>query len=299
VKKQSLGRGLSALLENAKTDVTTSTAGENAPVVGTIANIPVECIETNPFQPRTFFEENALAELAESIKQHGIIQPITVRKLGYDKYQLISGERRFRASQIAQLKEVPAYIRIANDQEMLEMALVENIQREDLDAIEISLSYKRLIEECKLTQDALSEKVGKQRSTITNYLRLLKLPAEIQLGIRAREITMGHARALINVEVKEKQLEIYYRIAEEDLSVRQVEELARGELRPIAKGKYSGERKKPEEVLSFNDKKVLADLNVMFSGNASMKRHVKGGGNISFTFNNETELEQLLSYFDI
>ncbi|MBC7862672.1 MAG: ParB/RepB/Spo0J family partition protein, partial [Bacteroidia bacterium] len=254
----------------------------------------------NPFQPRTHFEENALQELSDSIKQHGIIQPLTVRKMGYDKYQLISGERRFRASQMAGLKEVPAYIRIANDQDMLEMALVENIQREDLDAIEISLSYKRLLEECNLTQEALSEKVGKQRSTITNYLRLLKLPAEIQLGIRARQLSMGHARALINIESKEKQLAIYYRIADEDLSVRQVEELARGELKPIPKGKTSSERKQSSEgELSFNDQKIVTDLNTIFNSGVSLKRHSKGGGNVSFTFNNDTELEHLLSFFDL
>jgi ParB family transcriptional regulator, chromosome partitioning protein len=299
VKKQSLGRGLAALLENAKTDVTTSTNGANTPVVGTIANIPVESIEINPFQPRTHFEENALQELSDSIKQHGIIQPLTVRKLGYDKYQLISGERRFRASQMAGLTEVPAYIRIANDQDMLEMALVENIQREDLDAIEISLSYKRLLEECNLTQEALSEKVGKQRSTITNYLRLLKLPAEIQLGIRARQLSMGHARALINIESKDKQLAIYYRITDEDLSVRQVEELARGELKPLPKGKSSQEKKRVEADLSFNDQKVVTDLNGIFNSGVAMKRNTRGGGVVSFTFNNDTELEHLLSFFDL
>jgi ParB family transcriptional regulator, chromosome partitioning protein len=299
VKKQSLGRGLSALLENAKTDVTTSTVGEKSPVVGTIANIPVTNIEANPFQPRTHFEENALNELADSIKQHGIIQPLTVRKLGYDKYQLISGERRFRASQLAGLKEVPAFIRIANDQAMLEMALVENIQREDLDAIEISLSYKRLIEECNLTQEALSEKVGKQRTTITNYLRLLKLPAEIQLGIRARSISMGHARAIINIENKDKQLEIFYKINEEDLSVRQVEELARGEVKPKPTLKKTTDKKTGGEELSFNDQKVVTDLNALFNSGVTLKRNTKGGGSLSFSFNNETELEHLLSFFDL
>jgi ParB family transcriptional regulator, chromosome partitioning protein len=299
VKKQSLGRGLSALLENAKTDITTSTVGEKSPVVGTIASIPVTNIETNPFQPRTHFEENALNELADSIKQHGIIQPLTVRKLGYDKYQLISGERRFRASQIAGLKEVPAYIRIANDQDMLEMALVENIQREDLDAIEIALSYKRLIEECSLTQEALSDKVGKQRTTITNYLRLLRLPAEIQLGIRGRSVSMGHARAIINIESKDKQLEIFYKIIEEDLSVRQVEELARGEVKPRPVSKKTNDRKSTPEELSFNDQKVVTDLNKIFNTGVAMKRNAKGGGALSFTFNNETELEHLLSFFDL
>jgi ParB family chromosome partitioning protein len=299
VKKQSLGRGLAALLENPKTDVTSSTTGENTPVVGTIALIPVQNIEVNPFQPRTHFEEDALNELADSIKQHGIIQPLTVRKLGYDKYQLISGERRFRASQLAGLKEVPAYIRIANDQDMLEMALVENIQREDLDAIEIALSYKRLLEECNLTQEALSDKVGKQRSTITNYLRLLKLPAEIQLGIRGRQLSMGHARALINIESKDKQLNIFYKIADEDLSVRQVEELARGELKPIVKSKTADKRKSESQELSVNDQKIINDLNKIFNSGVLMKRNSKGGGALSFHFNNDTELEHLLSFFDL
>ncbi len=166
--------------------------------------IKIKNIETNPFQPRTNFEELALQELSDSIKQHGIIQPLTLRKLGYDRYQLISGERRFRASQMAGLTEVPAYIRVADDQAMLEMALVENIQREDLDPIEVALSYKRLIDECNLTQEALSEKVGKQRSTVTNFLRLLKLPAPIQKSLRDREITMGHAKALINIDNEDR-----------------------------------------------------------------------------------------------
>ncbi|MCX6295730.1 MAG: ParB/RepB/Spo0J family partition protein, partial [Bacteroidetes bacterium] len=179
-KRNALGRGLSALLENANTDITSNKLEGEGKVVGAVANIEISKIETNPFQPRTHFEADALNELAGSIKEHGIIQPITVRKLGYDKYQLISGERRFRASQLAGLTSVPAYIRIANDQAMLEMALVENIQRENLDAIEVAISYKRLIDECSLTQEQLSQKVSKQRSTITNYLRLLKLPVEIQ-----------------------------------------------------------------------------------------------------------------------
>ena len=202
---------------------------KQAPVVGSIALIKIKDIETNPFQPRTNFEETALQELSDSIKQHGIIQPITVRKLGYDKYQLISGERRFRASQIAQLMEIPAYIRVANDQAMLEMGLIENIQREDLDPIEISLSYKRLIDECNITQEQLGEKVNKQRSTVTNFLRLLKLPAVIQKAVRDKDISMGHARALLSVENEDKQLAIFAMALENELSVRQLEEMARGE----------------------------------------------------------------------
>src|SRR3954465_3723509 len=228
-KKPALGRGLSALLENAKTDITSKHVGDGAPTVNSVSTIKIKSIEANPFQPRTNFEETALQELSDSIKQHGIIQPLTVRKLGYDRYQLISGERRFRASQMASLTEVPAYIRIADYQEMLEMALVENIQREDLDPIEVSLSYKRLIDECNLTQEQLSEKVGKQRSTVTNFLRLLKLPAPIQKSLRDGEITMGHAKALINIDNEDRQLAIFALALEQELSVRQMEELARGE----------------------------------------------------------------------
>ena len=226
LKKRALGKGLSALLQDNKTDITSSNAVTEVAsgVVGSIAMLQIAQIETNPFQPRTYFEEVALQELADSITLHGIIQPVTVRKLGYDKYQLISGERRFRASQLAGLTEVPAYIRIANDQAMLEMALVENVQRENLDAIEIAISYKRLIDECDLTQEAVSEKVSKQRSTVTNYLRLLKLPEVIQLGLREQQISMGHARALINIENKETQLAIFNTIVEQDLSVRDTEE---------------------------------------------------------------------------
>ena len=298
MKKQALGRGLSALLENVRTDITTSTVGDNAPVVGTIANIPVNFIVTNPFQPRTHFEETAIQELSESIKQHGIIQPLTVRKLGYDKYQLISGERRFRAGQMAGLTEVPAYIRIANDQDMLEMALVENIQREDLDAIEVALSYKRLLEECNLTQDALSERVSKQRSTITNYLRLLKLPAEVQLSIRGRQLSMGHARAIVSVENKDKQLEIFYSIIKDGLSVRQVEDLARGEMKKIPSTKSKRKSVGPRD-LTDEDKKMLNDIQTNINCPVSLRRNSKGGGLITFTFANETELERIISYFEL
>src|SRR5690606_34575665 len=208
----------------------------------------------------TNFEETALQELSNSIKQHGIIQPLTVRKLGYDRYQLISGERRFRASQMAGLKEVPAYIRIADDQEMLEMALVENIQREDLDPIEVALSYKRLIDECNLTQEQLSEKVGKQRSTVTNFLRLLKLPAPIQKALRDAEISMGHAKALINIDNEDRQLAVFAIAIEQELSVRQVEELARGE-----KIKMNPKVTRVEKPLSIEDKEIAKHFDKLFS----------------------------------
>ena len=222
-KKQVLGRGLSALLKETSSDNV-----NNNLVVGNIIEIELEDIEVNPYQPRTYFDEESLRELAGSIKELGVIQPITVRKIG-EIFQLVSGERRFRASKLIGNKSIPAYIRTANDQEMLEMALVENIQRQDLDAIEVAFSYQKLIEECNLTQEQLSEKVSKKRSTVANYLRLLKLPVEIQLAIRTKEISMGHARALINITEEKKQLQIAKRIIQEGLSVRQVEELVKDE----------------------------------------------------------------------
>lgn len=282
------------MLENAKTDITTKSIGENAPVVNTVSVINISQVETNPFQPRTNFEENALQELSESIKQHGIIQPITVRKLGYDAYQLISGERRFRASQMAGLKEVPAYIRVADDQAMLEMALVENIQREDLDPIEVSLSYKRLIDECNLTQEQLSEKVGKQRSTVTNFLRLLKLPAPIQKALRDREITMGHAKALINIDNEDRQLAIFAMAIEQDFSVRQIEELARGE-----KLKVSPKVSRVEKPLTMEDKVISKQLDKIFNKSYSFKRNSKGGGALTLSFSNDTELKHIVSFFGI
>lgn len=233
-KKKALGRGLSALLSDSRTDdklevdiqPQTTTASKTV-ATGAIAEIPVDQIEVNPFQPRTHFDEAALQELAESIKVHGIIQPITVRRLSGNQYQLISGERRFQASRLAGLKSIPAYIRSADDQQMLEMALIENIQRENLNAIEIALSYQRLISECNLKQDELGERVGKNRATVTNYLRLLRLPPDIQIAVRDNRLSMGHARAIINVENPEKQLYIFKKTLDEDLSVRKVEELVR------------------------------------------------------------------------
>ncbi|GIV27377.1 MAG: chromosome partitioning protein ParB [Bacteroidia bacterium] len=292
-KKPALGRGLSALLENAKTDITTK-ATENAPVLGSISNIPLSAIETNPFQPRTEFEEVALQELAQSIKEHGIIQPITVRKLGYDKYQIISGERRFRAAQMAGLKEIPAYIRVANDQQMLEIALIENIQREDLNPIEIALSYQRLIDECNLTQEEVSKRVGKQRSTVANYLRLLKLPAPIQKALQTNEITMGHARALINIENEDKQLALFALIIEQDLSVREVEELAKG-----AKVNYKPKIKRDKTPLSIEEKLILGQLKERFDRFVEYKKNAKGGGKIILNFQNEEDLNIILKKLGI
>jgi ParB family chromosome partitioning protein len=239
-KKSGLGKGLSALLGDTPVDSTeyslssnNNSTGENdvnvAPraVLGSVSQISLTQIEANPFQPRTEFDEVALNELAESIRTQGIIQPITVRRMGHDRYQIISGERRFKASKLAGLEAVPAYVRTANDQSMLEMALVENIQRENLNALEISISYQRLLEECSLTQEQLGERVGKDRSTVTNYLRLLKLPPQIQFAIRDGRLTMGHARAILGVDDVGMQLKIFNDILAGDLSVRKVEELVR------------------------------------------------------------------------
>lgn len=298
-KKNALGRGLSALLENANTDITSNRLEGEGKVVGAISNIEISKIEANPFQPRTNFEEDALNELAASIKEHGIIQPITVRKLGYDKYQLISGERRFRASQLAGLESVPAYIRIANDQAMLEMALVENIQREQLDAIEVAISYKRLIDECNLTQEQLSQKVSKQRSTITNYLRLLKLPIEIQLGIRNGDISMGHARALINIENPEKQLEIFNQIILNNLSVREAEDLARGVKTIVESVKTSSGNKTTKSSLSVEQQILVDDLRAVFNTKVSINREGNGKGKIVIPFKSDNDLKRILDLLDI
>ena len=226
-KKQALGRGLSALLKDPQNDINSAEDKNADKLVGHIVELELSSIEVNPFQPRTSFNEDALRELGSSIKELGVIQPITVRKLDFDKYQLVSGERRYRASKLIGLETIPAYIRIANDQESLEMALVENIQRQDLDPIEIALSYQRLIDEISLTQEQLSDRVGKNRSTIANYLRLLKLDPIIQTGMRDGFLGMGHGRALINVEDPQKQLEIYEKILKNSLSVRDTEKLVK------------------------------------------------------------------------
>ena len=297
-KRNALGKGLSALLENANTDVSNKKLENEGKVAGSISNINVVDIETNPFQPRSNFEEQALNELASSIKEHGIIQPITVRKMGYDKFQLISGERRFRASQLAGLTSVPAYIRVANDQAMLEMALVENIQRENLDAIEVAISYKRLIDECSLTQEQLSQKVSKQRSTITNYLRLLKLPVEIQLAIRNGDLTMGHARALINIENADVQLDVYNQIVLNGLSVREAEDMARGVKLEIKPGTKTTKEAVKSNTLSFEQKQIVDDLRAVFNAKVNIVRDEKGKGKITIPFRSEKDLERILDILD-
>lgn len=279
-KKPALGRGLSSLLQNTNTDVTSV----NKSPVGSISEIPLSSIETNPFNPRTNFEKEGLFDLRESIMEHGIIQPLTVRKMGNDKYQLISGERRYRASQLAGLEKVPVYVRIANDQNMLELALVENIQREDLNAIEIALSYERLLSECELTQDQLSEKISKSRSNIANYIRLLKLPAEIQLGLKNRLITMGHARALLSLKSEEEQLEMYQEIIKNELSVRDIESNVR-----IKKSNATSrsntinlDRKTKTEIISFYDSDIFISSNP------------NGSGKLSFKFDSQEDLDRLV-----
>lgn len=222
-KRNALGRGLSALLESADTDI----SNIESRTLNSVANILISQIEANPFQPRTDFNDENLKELSESIKVHGVIQPITVRKIAFERYQIISGERRTRASLLAGFTEIPAYIRVANDQEMLEMAIIENIQREELNPIEIAIGYKRLLEECDLKQEELGERVGKNRTTVNNFLRLLKLPDEIQIGLRENKLSMGHARAIINVENTDWQMEIYHRTITNGLSVRAVENLVK------------------------------------------------------------------------
>ncbi len=290
-KRPPLGKGLSALLENANTDITTKSTDSG--VVGSISSLPIAAIEANPFNPRTNFEKEALEELAQSIRIHGIIQPITVRKLGRDKFQLISGERRFRASQLAGLKEVPAYIRVANDQTMLEMALVENIQRENLNAIEVGLSYQRLIEECELTQDQLSQKISKSRSSITNHLRLLKLPAPIQAGVRDNLISMGHARALVSAGEEDRQVELFKSIVEEGLSVRDLEAIIKNNA-PVTKtsGKVAKSSKPAITEEEFTLKEHLADK---LATKVEISKGKNGAGKIVVNFNSENDLNRIIS----
>lgn len=291
VKKPAMGKGLSALLESASTDITSRT--NDKAVLGNIAMIQIDEIEANPFNPRTNFEVEALKELAASIKEHGIIQPITVRKVDIDKYQLISGERRFRASQLAGLEEIPAYIRLANDQAMLEMALVENIQREDLNSIEIALSYQRLIEECDLTQEQLSQKLSKSRSSITNFLRLLKLPAPIQSAIRDGLISMGHARALVSAGDEARQLELLDAILQEGWSVRQIEQAIKSGI------EYKAQTKDKKSVGTTNEisleqdqfRHVLADR---ISAKVDIRKSTNGSGKLVINFDSDTDLNRII-----
>ncbi len=250
-------------------------------------------IEANPFQPRTQFSKEALNELTQSIRIHGLIQPVTVRKMGNDRFQLISGERRFRASQEAGLTEIPAYVRIADDQAMLEMALIENIQRENLDAIEVAISYQRLIEECNLTQEALSERVGKKRSTVTNYLRLLKLPGAVQMGIRDKSLSMGHARALLGIDDPDLQLLIFEKIVNENLSVRKVEDLVRmNSQNDTSEGENKPRNKRGS--LTGKEKLWLEQLSENYASKIQIQKGQEGKGKIVFHFSDEKELKGLI-----
>ncbi len=292
LSKGDFGKGIRALLAN---PVELEQAVQENPqavvrqLTHTVALLPLEQIEANPFQPRTDFDQEALNELAESIRVHGLIQPVTVRRLNDRSYQLISGERRFRACQMAGLAEIPAYVRLANDQQMLEMALIENIQRQDLNAIEIAISYQRLKEECNLTDEQLSERVGKQRSTITNYLRLLKLPVDIQQAIKNGDISMGHARALVGVSDVALQLSLLRQILRDGLSVRAVEDL-------IARHQVERGNKKlrPEKHLPDPLREVQDRFSAFFGAKVALQRNERGKGQIVIKFDDDAELNRLL-----
>jgi len=288
-KRTGLGRGLSAILESPETDITSKDISGNY-VAGAIAELPITKIETNPFQPRVDFDQVALSELAQSILEQGIIQPLTVRKMGYDKYQLISGERRLRAAKIAGIETIPCFIRVANDEQMLEWALIENIQRENLNAIEIAISYNRLIEECSLTQDELSNRVGKNRSTVTNYMRLLKLPAEVQAALRDGSISMAHARSIVNVDTEEKQLVITRKIIAEGLSVRDVEKIARQLNNPVALVKKPVKLALPLKYEAFKD-----SIQTRLNRKVEINRTPKGKGNIVIPFVSDEDLQAIIS----
>lgn len=293
-KKTGLGRGLRALLDDSELPDNGKQQFRNeSPSLGTIGSVKISQIDVNPFQPRTDFDLEALKELSESIKLQGLIQPITVRQSGQNSFQLISGERRLRAAKLAGLTEIPAYIRTANDQQMLEMALIENIQRENLNAIEVALSFQRMIDECDLKQEQLGERVSKNRSTVTNYLRLLKLPPAIQASIRDKEISMGHARALISVEDSDKQLYIFQEIIKHGLSVRKVEELVR-QIQTIGKEKKASKT----AGMSFQYMKIQDDLASKFSTNVKLKLSDKGTGSIEIAFMSDDDLNRILEMLD-
>lgn len=288
-----LGRGLGALISDTnylqQNRRTKSEQTESSPLVS-IADIDIEKIVPNPYQPRTEFNLEAIEELSQSIKLLGLIQPITVRPVENGMYQIISGERRYRASKLAGIKTIPAYIRETDDNGMLEMAIVENIQREDLDAIEVAVSFQRLIDECNLTQEAMADRVGKKRATVTNYLRLLKLPAEIQFAIRAKKITMGHAKSLLGIENPKIQLKLANQIIEQDLSVRQVE----AKVQNLNKEKKA---KKEKEVIELPENyfKVIDTLGKYFNNNISVKRSDKGAGELTIRFSSDKEMDDFLS----
>lgn len=288
-KKQVLGRGLSALLSDTQEDIISVKDKNAEKLVGNILEIELDAIEVNPFQPRTNFNEEALKELAGSIRELGVIQPITVRKLEGNTFQLVSGERRYRASKLIGLKSIPAYVRLANDQEMLEMALVENIQRKDLDPIEVALSYRQLIEEVKLTQEQLSIRVGKNRSTVTNFLRLLKLDPIIQTGIRDGFLSMGHGRALINIMEQEVQLEVYQKIIKDNLSVRQTEQLVKNVKAGKPVSSVAPVKKEMPEYL----KKGVKEISAYLGHKVDVKVSGKEKGKIIIPFHSEEDFNRI------
>ncbi len=291
IQKQALGRGLSALLKDPENDIKSVNDKNADKVVGNIIDLDIEAIEINPFQPRSNFNEDSLQELASSIKELGLIQPITVRKLEFNKYQLISGERRLRACKLVGLTTIPAYIRIANDNESLIMALVENIQRHDLDPIEIALSYQRLIDEIQLTQEQMSERVGKKRSTISNYLRLLKLDPIIQTGIRDGFISMGHGRAIINIENQDIQTDIYQKIVSQNLSVRETEALVKNYQASIKPA--SAKNTKKAATFEVDDEQKKAFVN-FFGSKIDVKVIGNGKGKITIPFHSEEDFNRII-----
>tara|TARA_Y100000389_G_scaffold61812_1_gene57869 strand:- start:2433 stop:3323 length:891 start_codon:yes stop_codon:yes gene_type:complete len=286
-QKKVLGRGLSALLNNTDNDIESVIDKNTENIIGNIIDLPLENITNNPFQPRTHFNEETLKELSVSIKELGVIQPITVRKIKGNQYELVSGERRLRASKLAGLDRIPSYVRLANDQESLEMALVENIQRQDLDPIEIGLSYQRLIDEIKLTQDQLSERVGKKRSTIANYMRLLKLDPIIQTGIRDQFITMGHGRALVNIEDSKLQLDLYKQIVKKGLSVRAIEILVKSFRN--TKTNYTNSYSSPFI------KQAAEELEIIFDTTVSVTSNNQGKGVLKITFESQEKLQHIIN----
>ena len=286
-RKKVLGRGLSALLNDTDNDIESVVDKNTENIIGNIIDLPLENITNNPFQPRTHFNEETLKELSVSIKELGVIQPITVRKIKGNQYELVSGERRLRASKLAGLDRIPSYVRLANDQESLEMALVENIQRQDLDPIEIGLSYQRLIDEIKLTQDQLSERVGKKRSTIANYMRLLKLDPIIQTGIRDQFITMGHGRALVNIEDSKLQLDLYKQIVKKGLSVRAIEILVKSFRN--TKTNYTNSYSSPFI------KQAAEELEIIFDTTVSVTSNNQGKGVLKITFESQEKLQHIIN----
>jgi len=295
-KRNALGRGLSALLNDTDNVQQNKSNVSNAPEAsnpGSVNEIKLAEIETNPFQPRTDFDEQALAELADSIKLQGLIQPITVRRMSAHSYQLISGERRFRASKLAGLTQIPAYIRTANDQQMLEMALIENIQRENLNAIEVALSFQRMIEECNLKQEELGDRVSKNRSTVTNYLRLLRLPPAVQASVRDGQISMGHAKALLTLEDPTKQIFYHQHIIKQGLSVRMTEDLVRDAQRTHVK-----KDEKKQEPVSFQIQKIQDDLASKFSTRVKLKVSSQGKGTIEIPFLSQDDLGRILEIME-